>query len=320
MPTRTYITCCRNWLLSSQSVTSFLQQGGRALDTAPVYRSGELVMAEGIRASGVPREELWLSTKIDSVLWPLHLSPKAFALESLRKSMERLGVSYLDIAYLHWGPMQAALQGDSMSAEDYVEMWRGLQEAKRAGLVRTLGVCESSRSDIESLIRLTGEAPAVALAWFNPWVPPEQFAYVDWLKSQGIAVVAYGVFNFKYPAFPLSEERVQAASIAGRNHGATWGQLVMQWALDQGLAIMTPLYHPEYIREDLPCTGFSVTAQDRQLLDAVPKNSCDVGRDNDQYYPGCLPDQTAASLQQEVREPRSSPLRTVAVSAGGVDQ
>merc|ERR1719322_1438011 len=80
----------------------------------------------------------------------------------------------------------------------------------------------------------------------------------------GMAVQVYRLFLFKY--MDKSKARVQAATEAGLRHGVTYGQLVLQWALDQGVAFITPLYHPEYMSEDLPCQDFHTDAEDEKLL------------------------------------------------------
>lgn len=277
------------------SLKDYLRTGGRLIDTAPGYMS-ETEVGTAVRTSGVPREEIWVSSKIEPMspagFASLKGSIKDWAHAQVNETLRRMKLSYIDSMVLHYGPAQSQLQGTDgerkLGLPEYVEMWRGLMEAKQAGKVRNIGVCESTRSEIEHLIKATGETPAIALVWLSPFMPPEQFAVIKWMKGMGIAVQAYGLFNHKY--MPGANSTVGAATAAAQRHGVTWGQLLLQWALDKGVALSTGMYHPHYLAEDTPCLDFHTDAQDEQLLAAPPRWSCQTSIENaNQVLSGCAP-------------------------------
>jgi diketogulonate reductase-like aldo/keto reductase len=305
MPSRGFITCCNASVTQTEMVKSmktYLQSGGRLIDTAPDY-SFEHAVGLAVQHSGIPREKLWLSSKVDTDGWRAFMgSPKNWTVTQIDESLSRMGLSYLDSMVLHFGPAQVALQAPqlltamplsksrTMGTAEHVEMWRGLIEAKRAGKVRNIGVCETSRSEIENLVHETGEWPSIVLTWYHPWTPPAQKDYISWAKSKDIAVAAYGLFNFKFDfgqVPSLSQARIRAAMKAARRHSATFGQLAIKWALDQEIGFLTRMSH-KYVQEDLECLDFDVDAADHDILASVPPWPCDFTKMQGQYMPGCI--------------------------------
>lgn len=311
MPARGMITCCSaNYMMTTDvpalqtSVEDYLRAGGRLIDTAPDYGSSESAVGKAVVASNIPRHEIWLQTKIDTdhfvksklmnaakgLLLPganqTSVSAYNWTLARVDSSLRIMNLSYLDSIVLHFGPAQAKFQTfqDKIPTDaDFVQMWRALIDSQKQGKVRLIGVCESTQAEVQSLIDATGETPAVALVWYNPWMPVKQRNYVGWLKSKGIAVQAYGLFT------QLSTEMVQAAERLGRPHNATWGQFIIQWALDQGIGFTTS-YHGGWLREDMQCLGFHTNAEDRTTLG--PELSCEEARASlveptRQFIPGC---------------------------------
>lgn len=285
------------------SLTSYLAAGGRLIDTAPDY-TYEPDVGKVVHASKIPREELWLSSKVDTDGWrALMGSPKAWALAQVDKTLKTMGVSFLDSMSLHFGPAQVALQSPqpkttedtekmhTIGPKDYAEMWRGLMEAKKAGKVRNIGVVETSRKEIENLISETGEVPAIAMTWHHPWTPSKQKDYVSWLQSKNITVVAYGLFNFKNPAFAeLTSAIMPVVQKVAEKHKTTFGQVAMKWATDQGLAFVSGMYHSEFLQEDLSCQTFQTDKEDLELLASAPAWPCELTLfATKQNLPGCVP-------------------------------
>merc|ERR1719158_1025695 len=130
---------------------------------------------------------------------------------------------YLDTVALHFGPSQVALQAPQNQGDK-------VMEAKKRGKVRNLAVVETTQREIENLIDRTGEEPAIVMTWHHPWTPQPQKNYVSWLKHKGITVVAYGLFNFKKPAFGNATLAIMpVAEKVAKRHKATPGQLAMKW-------------------------------------------------------------------------------------------
>lgn len=298
LPARGFVTCCNTDISQKvmfDSIVSYLKSGGRFIDTAPVY-GYEGTVGKAVRASGIPREQIWISANIDTDGWRALMGyPKHWARAQVNKSLESMNLTYLDSMTLHAGVAQLALESPqpvgknaskwhTMSPMDYAEMWRGLIEAKKHGHVRNLGTCLSSRLEIEHLIHETGVPPAHIMVWYNPWLQEKQTKFVSWAKSQEMAVIAYGLFNFKE-----RDDYKEAAEKAAKRHNVTYGQLAVKWALDQGVAFMTGLYHPQYMREDLPCLDFQMDATDHKILKSVPEWPCNMQYLAKQFVSGCIP-------------------------------
>jgi glycerol 2-dehydrogenase (NADP+) len=198
VPARGFTTCCNKSISKSkmvQSLRSYLSLGGRLIDTAPNY-GYEKEVGEVVRASEVPRKELWLSSKVQTDEWNQSVGlAKEWTLAQVDQSLAAMGLSYLDSIVLHYGPAampfrQRSTSKGVMGPTEHVEMWRGLMEAKALGKVHNIGVAETTRSEIENLIRATGETPAIVFLWYNPWVPVPQKDYLGWLQSTGVTVLA----------------------------------------------------------------------------------------------------------------------------------
>lgn len=300
LPARGFVTCCNTDISKEDmfnSIVAYLKAGGRLIDTAPVYGYQETV-GKAIHASGVPREDIWVSSMIDTDGWRALLgSPKLWALDQVRKNLHVMNLSYVDSMTLHAGTAQVAMEADqpvgsntskwhTLSPADHVDMWQALIEAKKHGQVRHLGVCLTSRLEIENLIQETGEKPSIVMAWFNPWMPKAQKKFVSWAQSQDMAVLAYGLFNFKN--MPEGKEK-KAITRAAERHNVTYGQVAIRWALDQGVGFISGMYHPEYLKEDLPCLDFEMEAADHELLQTTPEWECNLQYKTDQFFSGCIP-------------------------------
>lgn len=302
IPARGFITCCDNATdeVIVKGLNNFVSQGGRFIDTAPDYGTGEALVGQLVKLSGVDRSEFWISSKVDTDGWATWCASTATppaslsecTLQQVKKTLSIMGLNYVDVMTLHFGPAQAALQGAAFTPERHVSMWQGLIDAKDLGLVRNIGVCETSQSEIQNLFDKTEVMPAIVLTWLHPWMPAAQIDYVKWAQGEGIAVVIYGDFEFKSLSMAKeSHAMVQAAVDAGKRHDKTWGQLILQWALDQGVSVVTPLYDPQYAAEDLPCLGFTLDAEDLELLASVESVPCSDGPSRSkQLFPGCLQD------------------------------
>lgn len=287
MPVVGFIACCHHAEGSplTDRAVSYLKSGGRLLDTAPAY-SNEAEIGKAVRLSGVPREDIWVTTKL------LYTYAKPTSGQGWRervsflvdKSLQNLRLDYVDVMYLHFGP---AASGNDLTSSQDVELWRGLIDAKRAGKVRNLGVCLHTKSEIELLTRETGEPPVVAAFWYSPFGPLETQEYASWLKSQEIAVNAYGSFNWKEEWSPSRDSQMDAINFVRSQHShAGLGQIIVRWALDQGIALMTNS-NPEESRENLKCLPEALTVPDLSAIAAAPHWDC--SSESGQLFMGCEP-------------------------------
>ncbi|CAJ1420727.1 unnamed protein product [Effrenium voratum] len=225
MPRIGYGTCCRPTSRGEpliQGVKAYLAAGGRLIDTAQVY-GNHLDIAEAIRQSGVPRDELWVTSKVKVQNC---YTPKD-VVQAVATSLEQLDLSYLDLMLLHGG------DGWGIDPRRDLRLWRGLQDAQQAGTVHSIGLSNHNQEEIERLISKTGVKPAVNQLEFHPWVPEETKDLVKWCQNTGIVVTAYGSLGGS-----SNQARGEVVSQVAKKYGKTNAQVLLRWALDQQVAVI----------------------------------------------------------------------------------
>ncbi|EZP38948.1 2,5-didehydrogluconate reductase DkgB [Janthinobacterium lividum] len=199
------------------SVTAGLDIGYRHIDTAQIY-GNEAEVGQAIAASAVPRDELFVTTKI----WIDNLQRDKL-IPSLKDSLHKLRLEQLDLTLIHWpSPNNAIPVADYMAA---------LAQAKAQGLTRAIGVSNFTNAQLRQAIDTVGASEiATQQVEIHPFLPNRKV--IDFARSQGIHVTAY---------MPLAYGKVMAdpviAAIAAR-HGVTPAQVALSWSLQQGFAVI----------------------------------------------------------------------------------
>jgi 2,5-diketo-D-gluconate reductase A len=229
-----------------------LEEGYRHIDTAQAYGNEESV-GQGIRESGVPREEIYVTTKF----FPRREDPAA----ELEQSLRRLGLDYVDLYIIHWpqgGPLWA---------------WPGLEKAREAGHARSIGVSNFSAQEIDQLLAQTEQPPVVNQVLFNP------FAYrrglLEACAERGIVLEAYSPLG---TGNHLGDSTVK--EIAERV-GRTPAQVLLRWGLQHGVPQIPKSTHRERIVENAQLFDFELSAEDMAALDALDETGgTDVARED----------------------------------------
>jgi diketogulonate reductase-like aldo/keto reductase len=197
-------------------VATALKLGYRHLDTAWKYGS-ERAVGEGIRASGVPREDIFLTTKVSHE----YLRAADFA-RSVDESLENLGVDYVDLLLVHWPNLEIPLT-ETMSA---------LARAKRDGLARHIGVANFNIALLDDAIRLCPE-PLVALqAEYHPYL--DQTTLLEACRQRGLIYIAY---------CPLARGRIFSDPVLGEiahTKGKSIAQIALRWLLQKEIVAPIP--------------------------------------------------------------------------------
>lgn len=227
------------------SVTQALHDGYRLIDTAVLYRN-ERAVGRGVRASGVPREEIFLTTKV----WPSDYGYEKTR-ASIAGSIARLDAGPVDLMLLH----QAV--GDVRGA------WRALEDAVDDGLVRAIGVSNFAVSDLEKLLPTARIRPVVNQVELHPYW--QQAELLPYLAQHGIVTEAW------YPlghgsAKLLAEPAVAAASAA---HGKSPVQVVLRWHVQRGWVVIPKSTNPTHIAENLDVFDFELTDAEMAAIDAL---------------------------------------------------
>lgn len=251
MPAVGFGTCCRESAIGPpliQSTKIYLASGGRLIDTAESY-ANQPDLAVAIRESGIPREEIWITSKV-KVRDKHNFSD---VIKSVDDSLKDLEVDYVDLMLLH-GPR-----------EPRTEFFSALLEAKAAGKIRNAGVSNFNQEQIEELVNITGEAPAVNQIEFHPWSTEWTKDFVKWMQGQGIAVTAYDVLG----AGALHQAQNDAVAALANKYHVTNSQVLIRWALDRGVAPLFGATSKEHIQEDLNCSGVQrLSAEDTLYLES----------------------------------------------------
>lgn len=233
-----------------------LEAGYRHIDTAAIY-GNEASVGRAIKDSGIPRDELFITTK----LWNDAHSYDA-AKAALAKSLATLGLDYVDLYLIHW-PTPAAIrqQGEQAWEQANAETWRAMEEAYAAGQVKAIGVSNFQIHHLAALAKTQKVAPMVNQSFLNP--SDAQADLVAYDKAHHILDEAYS---------PLGTGKLvdlpQVAELATK-YGKSVPQVLIRWSLDKGFVPLPKSTHQAYIQANLDVFDFSLTAEEVATLDAL---------------------------------------------------
>jgi diketogulonate reductase-like aldo/keto reductase len=207
----------------------------------------ETEVGQALRDSGVPREEVFVTTKLP----PERAGREQ---ETLAKSLRALGVGSIDLWLIHWPP----------AAGSSVRVWREFIAARDAGLTRSIGVSNYSTAQIDELISATGETP---VANQIPWSPFDYSASVlAESRERGVVVEGYSPLKGSDLRNPVLTE------IADR-HGVTVPQVVLRWHLEHGIPVIPKSSRKERIEANFDLFGFQLDADEVTRLDALSRRN-----------------------------------------------
>jgi 2,5-diketo-D-gluconate reductase A len=231
------------------AVSVALQIGYRLIDTASGY-GNELGVGRGIRASGVPREQVFLTSKLRGADHGY-----SETLRGLDASLERLGTSYIDLYLIHWPlPMK----------DLYVDSWRALIHLKAEGLVRSIGVSNFLPQHIYRIVAETGVRPAVNQLELHPGFT--QRGLRDWHARNGIQIESYSPLG---RGALLSDPLI--VSLA-RKHNREPAQVILRWHLQRGLVAIPKSQDPQRMRRNLDVFNFELDTADLAAIAALDGN------------------------------------------------
>ena len=228
-------------------VSAALRGGWRHLDTAQMY-GNEREVGEGIRASGVPREEVFLSTKV----WHSRLAAGDFE-RSVDESLTRLKLAYVDLLLIHW-PNAAIPLEDTLGA---------LVKVKRAGLTRHIGVANFTVALIAEAVRLAEEPLVTNQIEVHPFI--DQTKVMAACRRHGLAVTAYcPIARGKVPGNPVLER-------VGKAHGKSAGPVALRWLVQQGIIPIPRTAKPERLKENLAVFDFALSDAEMTEIGALKR-------------------------------------------------
>lgn len=238
--------------VTAQCVQTALRVGYRLIDTAAVYEN-EAAVGEGVRAAGLARSDVFITTK----LWNTHHDYDQ-ALRAFEKSLQRLQMDYVDLYLIHW-PVPAR--------DRYIDAWRALIRLQEEGRARSIGVCNFMVEHLRRIIGETGVIPVVNQIELHPRF--QQTELRSFHASKGIVTQSWSPLGhgqlLKHP---------ELARIAAR-HGKTPAQAIIRWHLDSGLMAIPKSIRAERIEENFEVFDFRLDEED---LAAIAKLDTPGGR------------------------------------------
>ena len=227
-----------------QAISSAVSWGYRLIDTASFYKNEEGV-GKGIQALDIPREDLFVTTKI----W--NTAQRIGDIEdSFNRSLERLGLDYVDLYLIHW-PVPGC----------FGNTWKAMEKLREEGKVKSIGVSNFSIQDLELLKTVSDVVPAVNQVEFHPFFNhPELKAYC---QENGIALQAYApLARGAYLNSPLMIE-------IGKNHQKSPAQVGLRWLVQQGIGVIPKSVHEERLAENSQIFDFVLSDEEMAAITAM---------------------------------------------------
>lgn len=224
-----------------EAVRCALDAGYRHIDTATAYRN-ESEIGRALRDSGVPREEVFITTK---------LPPERAGRErrTIDESLAALGTDYVDLWLIHWPPRGAG-----------ADTWREMLTIRDEGLVRAVGVSNYSTIQIDELIATSGEHPAVNQIRWSPYLyDPRRLAENC---ARRVVLEGYSPFKSTQLAHPLLRH-------VADTYGVSTAQVVLRWHIDHGVVVIPKSVRPDRIRENFDVFDFALTDEELDLIDTL---------------------------------------------------
>ncbi|MEW1813122.1 aldo/keto reductase [Pseudarthrobacter phenanthrenivorans] len=251
------------WPLDDEQVATAVVQaveaGYRHIDTAVKY-GNERGVGNGIRASGLDRGELFITTKLDG-----EFQGHDRAVAGLEGSLERLGLDYLDLLLIHW-PLPGR--------DQYVSTWQTFERLQAEGKVRSIGVSNFKPAHLERLMAETDVVPAVNQIQLSPAIT--RSAEREFHARHGIVTESYSPLGGSGAGLLGAPILAQLAE----KHGKTPGQLVLRWHIQNGLVTIPKTASPERMAENMDVFDFALDPQDLAELSVLDEGP-GAGNDSD---------------------------------------
>jgi diketogulonate reductase-like aldo/keto reductase len=240
-----------------ESVKAAIKNGYKSIDTAAVYQNEEGV-GQAIKEAGVPREELFITTKVWNADQGYESTLKAF-----ETSMEKLGLEYLDLYLIHW-PV----------AGKYNDTWKALEKLYKDGRVRAIGVSNFHIHHLKDLMANAEIKPMVNQVEYHPHLA--QTELLEFCKAEGIQMEAWSPLK---QGELLSEPTITEIA---EKHGKSPAQVILRWDLQNGVVTIPKSIKEQRIIENADVFNFELSAEDMDRLNSLNKNER-VGPDPDNF-------------------------------------
>lgn len=234
-----------------QSCLTALRAGYRHIDTAHAYYDEEGV-GEAVRESGIPREEIWITSK----LWPTEYG-EGKTLKAIDEMLERMQLDYIDLLYVH------------QPVGDFVGAWKDMEKAVRMGKVRALGISNFDANDEvwDTIMEESEIKPAVLQIECHPYA--QRLEMRKKAAAEGVQVECW---------FPLGGAMSDGALLKdpvimkiAEAHGKTPAQVILRWHIQEGFSVIPGASNPDYIKENIRIFDFALTDGEMEQMRSLNK-------------------------------------------------
>lgn len=230
------------------SVKTALKFGYRSIDTAALYENEEGV-GQAIKDSGIPREEIFVTTKVWNTDHGYENTLKAFD-----KSIAKLGLEYVDLYLIHWP-----------GKDKFVDTWRALEKLYREGLVRAIGVSNFKPHHLQTLMDKSEEKPVINQVELHPYFQQKELR--EFCKEHDIVVEAWS---------PLARGQVLDDPVLnkiGKKYGKSPAQVTLRWHLQSDIVVIPKSVTPSRIKENADIFDFELTDEEMGQINQIDKNT-----------------------------------------------
>lgn len=228
------------------SVLSALQGGYRLIDTANAYVN-EKAVGRAIKKSGIPREEIFLETKI----WPAFYEQE----DAVEKTLQRLETDYIDLLLIH------------QPAGNYLAGYRLMEKAYKAGMVKAIGLSNFNKEQIQEILDTCEVKPAILQTEVHPYFQEKELK--AFLEKEGMAIQAWyplGHGDKALTSEPLFTELAE-------KYGKSNAQIILRWHIQAGNIVIPGSKNPDHIRDNFALFNFALTDEEMARVAAVDKNT-----------------------------------------------
>jgi diketogulonate reductase-like aldo/keto reductase len=224
-------------------VLKALEAGYRLIDTAHIYRN-EKGVGEAIRESGIPREEVFVTTK----LWNEDQGYDR-TLRACQTSLEQLGLDYLDLYLIHWP-----------ATSKRHESWQAFEELYQQGTIKAAGVSNYTIEHLQGLMKRSELVPAINQVEFHPFIYGDQAELLKYCNDQGIRLEAYS------PLSRLNNTNHQEITRAASAHHISEQQIILRWCIQHGTIPLPRSSSRDHIVSNFDVFGFELTKDEMKQL------------------------------------------------------
>lgn len=227
-----------------------LKNGYRHIDTAHAYRN-ESGVGAAVKESGIPREEIWITSK----LWPSEYG-EGITMEAIDKMLTRLQTTYIDLLYVH------------QPVGDFVGAWKDMEKAVEAGKVRALGISNFDANDevFHAIVNNMKIKPAVMQIECHPYAQRNDIR--EKVKPYGIAIECW------YPLGHGDKDLLSDPAIAkiAKAHDKSIVQIILRWHIQEGLSAIPGATNPDYIKENISIFDFALSEDEMAAMRSLNKD------------------------------------------------